>query len=454
MTTLTSLPASPPDAIVTARQLHDLRQLLAQQRRESGLVRHQRMQKHELIEGLLQRQHLVRLQTMLRRLSPEEAATVIAALDDDDRLLALRQVDEQVCDRILELLPDSLREELVAARPQPAVGNMLNVFVLREGRLTQVPVATKSDFLRIKPVWVDLVAPTPGLRAWVGDYFGIALPDPDDSADIKVSARFFVEDSGDLHLHSDFLADAGGASRNVAVAFVLHREVLFSVRDEELPVFRLQRLRARTQAGYVDEGNDVLLDLLAANVEYSADSLERIYRDFEAMGRRVLDPKGSDDEAARTLAAITRGEDINGRIRRNVLDTRRALSFLLRSKRLADEQRDYLRQIMRDIESLDTHTTFISGKINFLMDSTIGFISVSQNRRVAKLAGIGVVITPISIAAGIGGMSEYSRMTRDIPWQWAYGGFVFGVIAFGFALYGGLRYFERRQAAADQATAG
>ena len=48
---------------------------------------------------------------------------------------------------------------------------------------------------------------------------------------------------------------------NVAVAFVLHQNILFSVRDEELPVFRLQRLRARIQPGYVSEGKDVLLDL-------------------------------------------------------------------------------------------------------------------------------------------------------------------------------------------------
>ena len=53
--------------------------------------------------------------------------------------------------------------------------------------------------------------------------------------------------------------------------------ILFSVRKEELPVFRLQRLRARTQPGYVTEGKDVLLDLYAADAEYSADALEDVY---------------------------------------------------------------------------------------------------------------------------------------------------------------------------------
>jgi magnesium transporter len=78
--------------------------------------------------------------------------------------------------------------------------------------------------------------------------------------------------------------DRTEGSRNVAVAFILHRNVLFSVRNEELPVFRLQRLRARTQPGYVNDGKDVLLDLYGADVEYSADSLEDVYADLERAG--------------------------------------------------------------------------------------------------------------------------------------------------------------------------
>ena len=169
------------------------------------------------------------------------------------------------------------------------------------------------------------------------------------------------------------------------VAFILHQDILFSVRKEELPVFRLQRLRARTQPGYVTEGKDVLLDLYAADVEYSADALEDVYAELERVGRQVLTPQVTDDEAAEILSEIAHGEDLNGRIRRNVLDTRRALSFLMRGSLLSTEQHEEARQILRDIESLDGHTSFLFGKINFLMDATVGFININQNKRVSKL---------------------------------------------------------------------
>lgn len=427
------------------KYLLDVQRVLERQRRVSGLVHHQRMVRHELVESLVQRQHLVELQNLLRRLSVAETARLLETLSGEDRTLAWKQIDERACDSVLELVPDSMREELLGARPSPSVRNMLNAFELRDGRLVQVQVDTRADFDTLHPIWVDLVAPTAAVRSWVGKHFGLALPDPDELTDIETSARFFIDDKGDVHLHSDFLLDTDDSSRNVVVAFVLREDMLFSIRKEELPVFRLQRLRARTQTGYVKEGRDVLLDLYAADVEYSADSLEDIYSTVEALGKRVLDPRASDEEAGRILAEIARGEDLNGRIRRNVLDTRRALSFLMRGKLLMTGQQDDVRQIIRDIESLDAHTSFLFGKINFLMDATIGFININQNRRVSKLTTISVVFTPINILAGIGGMSEFSMMTREFPWQAAYGAFLATTMVIGFGAYFGLRHFERRE---------
>ena len=63
--------------------------------------------------------------------------------------------------------------------------------------------------------------------------------------DLEESARFYEEDNGELHIRSDFLIDDDLAPRNVRVAFILYRNVLFSIHAEDLPVFRLLRLRAR-----------------------------------------------------------------------------------------------------------------------------------------------------------------------------------------------------------------
>jgi magnesium transporter len=438
-------PARPRAENQFEQHLSEVQLLLARHRRVEDVVHRQDMPHHDLVENLVHKQHLVELQNLLRRLTAMEIARLLEALAEEDRITAWNQVEERRCDLILEYVSDTVREELVGARPSPSARNMLNAFELRNGRLSQVQVDSREDLANIKPIWVDLVAPTPAVRAWVGEFFSLYLPDPDDLTDLETSARFFVDDNGEVHLHSDFLLDAQDASRNVAVAFILHQDILFSVRKEELPVFRLQRLRARTQPGYVTEGKDVLLDLYAADAEYSADTLEDIYADFEAVSKRVLHPQVTDDEAAKILAEIARGEDLNGRIRRNVLDTRRALSFLARNRLLSDEQQEEARQILRDIESLDVHTSFLFGKINFLLDATVGFININQNKRVSRLTAISVIFMPINILAGIGGMSEYSMMTQGIPWPIAYGGFIVGMGLVGWLTFVALRRFDSRK---------
>ena len=441
--------STPADNLETSEEeqqhLTMVQELLARQRRVESLVHRQDMPRHKLVEGLVHKQHLAELKSLLGRMPPDRVARILEALPQDDSILVWEMVAADRGDEILDELSDALRETLSAAQASPRKPVMLNAFDLQNGRLRQIPIDSREDLARAKPIWVDLVAPSREERRWIDEIFGLRLPDADDLTDLEESARFYIEENGEVHLHSAFLLDKQDESRNVAVAFILRNNILFSTRDEELPVFRLQRLRARIQPGYVTEGKDVLIDLYAADVEYSADALEDIYAELEAVGRTVLSPQVSDDQAAEILSEIAKQEDLNGRIRRNVLDTRRALSFLMRGRLLSADQHDDSRQILRDIESLDGHTSFLFGKINFLMDATVGFININQNKRVSKLTTIGVVFTPLNIIAGIGGMSEFSMMTQDIPWPIAYGTFIVGMIALGWMTFATLRFLEQRK---------
>jgi magnesium transporter len=162
------------------------------------------------------------------------------------------------------------------------------------------------------------------------------------------------------------------------------------------------------------------------------------------VGKQVLKESMSDTEAARALAAIAEEEDLNGRIRRNVLDTRRALTFLIRRKLLSVAQLEDAQQILRDIESLDGHTAFLFDKINFLMDATVGFINVNQNRVIYRLTVLSVIFMPLNVLAGIGGMSEFSMMTKYIPWPISYGLFTIGLLLIAWATYLILKHYEQR----------
>jgi magnesium transporter len=296
---------------------------------------------------------------------------------------------------------------------------MINVFVLQNGRLNQVPIDTRADLEQVEPVWVDLTDPTDDERAWVKAIYGVTLPGEDEVKDIEASARYYEAENGDLHLRTDFLLEEeDGPSRIVTVAFILARKMLFSVHTDDLPVFRLVRMRARSRPGSIADYMDVLLDLYATDAEYSADALEGIYQNLEEVSGRVLQEQFTDQDAASALNAIAHEEDLNGRIRRNMMDTRRAVSFLMRGRLLNSEQFEEARQILRDIESLDGHTSFLFDKINFLMDATVGFININQNKIIKIFSVASVAFLPPTLIASIYGMNF--KWLPELEWDLGY----------------------------------
>jgi magnesium transporter len=419
-------------------------ELLKKQKRVEGMVHSQTMPRHAIVETLVQRQHSAELQNLLAQWPASEIGGILDILPIDDARLLWAQIPAARQNDVLWELSDT-RRELLAGNREPAFDeSQMNAYVLADGRLRQIPIAGRKNLEGVKPIWIDLLGASRAERNYVGSHFGLTLPDPDEVTDLEVSSRYLIEENGEIHLHSNFLLDREGNSRSVPVAFVLHQGILFTLRNEELPVFRLQRRRARTQPGYVTDCTDVLLDLYGADVEYSADSLEDIYATLGKVGRQVLSEAISDKEAAAILGDIAEEEDLNGRIRGNILDTQRAINFLIKSKIMSPAQHEDATQILRNIDSLNSHTSFLFDKINFLMDATIGFININQNRRINQLTVFGVVFTPINILAGMGGMSEFSMMTQGIPWPIAYGAFLLGAGLIGVTTFWVLKRLEGR----------
>ncbi len=324
---------------------------------------------------------------------------------------------------------------------------MLNIFSLAHGRLVQEEIESLEELSRFRPIWVDLESPSVEEKRWIKQYYGLSIPEDAMDEDIEESARFYAEDNGELHIRSDFLFADADDPRSVRVAFILNlhnaelrsQGVLFSIHDEDVPVFRLVRMRARRAPGLIEDAKEVLLKLFDADAEYSADTLENIYDELEAASHKVLAENVTDELAGEVLGAIARQEDLNGRIRRNVMDTRRAVSFLMRSKMLNAEQFEESRQILRDIESLDNHTAFLFDKINFLMDATVGFININQNKTIKIFSVASVALLPPTLIASVYGMNF--KFMPELDWAWGYPYVIALMVA---SAVGPMLYFRRK----------
>lgn len=308
---------------------------------------------------------------------------------------------------------------------------MISGFVLTENRLRQISVQNAEDFQE-EMIWIDMVDPTEDERLLVENHFKLDLPEKAEINDIEASARFYEDEDG-LHIHSFFLNDFDNSAKNVTVAFSIYNNRLFTIHDEDLSAFRLYRLRARqVQLEFTNSKIDVMniiIGLHETAIEHVADVLERIYAELEntspfvlaieadeskedkskASRRKRLESQDEESDKKPTMEEVLQNialqEDMNGKARLSLMDTRRSFSFLMRTQLLTEAQKNDVREILQDLESLTGHTTFLFDKVNFLLDAATSKISLEQSRIIKIFSIASVVFLPPTLIASIYGMN-------------------------------------------------
>ncbi|NWO08548.1 magnesium/cobalt transporter CorA [Idiomarina sp.] len=314
---------------------------------------------------------------------------------------------------------------------------MIRLYNIQNGRIKEAEVDGQQIESYLGDVdWLDIQEPDEFERSWLNQLLETDLPESTDVEEIEASARCFVDKAG-IHVHSLFLVQQEGRYRTVSVAFILQSDRLVTIRENDLADFRLLRMRARRGQVEVESAPDLLVTLLEQKVENHADTIEDIHRQLEDVSRIVLEQE--DAELNEAIDRLARLEDSNGKIRLCLMDTQRNLSFLLRYLRNNQSQADNLREIMRDVETLMSHTAFLFDKINFLMDSTQGFINIQQNQIIKIFSIAAVVFLPPTLVASIYGMNfEYMP---ELDWMLGYPWALGLMVASGIAPYW---YFKRK----------
>ncbi|GIX30855.1 MAG: magnesium transport protein CorA [Porticoccaceae bacterium] len=298
---------------------------------------------------------------------------------------------------------------------------MIRLFSIENGLIREIP-CTRDELPEqlLKAQWIDAHEPDESERALLESLLRTDLPESDEVEEIESSARYFVDQVG-LHVHSLFLGFSDGRHQTVSVACILQSERLITIREGDLADFRLLRLRARRGQVEASSPQDLLVTLLEQKVENHADTLEDLHRQLEKVSYLVLEDEEAELEDA--IGKLARLEDATGKIRLCLMDTQRTISFLLRHLRCEPDEAETLREIMRDVETLMSHTAFLFDKINFLMDSTQGFINIEQNQIIKIFSIAAVVFLPPTLVASIYGMNfEYMPELRWLfGYPWALG---------------------------------
>ncbi len=284
---------------------------------------------------------------------------------------------------------------------------MIQGYAAEDGRLK--PVETPIDAID-RLVWIDISDPTDAEETAVETALGIDVPTRAEMEEIEDSSRLYTED-GAAFMTANLPSRTDTETPVLApVTFILAGSRLVTVRYHEPKAFRTLAARAeRVAMGCVD-GATVLLSLLEAVIDRLADILEKIGRDIEQISRTIFRPvkkpgRGPDYQAV--LQDLGRHGDLVANVTDSLVTLERLVVFLTASagRGINKDGRLRIKTLGRDTRFLSDHASALSQKLTFLLDATLGMISIEQNGIIKIFSVAAVVFLPPTLIASIYGMN-------------------------------------------------
>jgi magnesium transporter len=300
---------------------------------------------------------------------------------------------------------------------------MLSVYVPHGATLERIVVDPGSPPPE-EAVWIDLVTPTVQEDKLVEQLLGIAVPTREEMQEIEVSSRLYVE-NGARYMTATLLCQSDTpVPRTTPVTFILGGHRLATVRYEDPRPFAIVEHKLARACPPKVSGESVLMDLLDAVIDRSADILERIGAEVDQVSHSIFEPE---DDAVQpsyndVLKALGRKGDLSSKVRESLVSIGRLLLFLANeaeTMKWPKDTRAQLQSMQRDTISLSDHVTYLSNKITFLLDALLGIVSIQQNDIIKIFSIAAVVFMPPTLVASIYGMNFHHNMV-ELDWELGY----------------------------------
>ncbi len=297
---------------------------------------------------------------------------------------------------------------------------MLFAYRLVDRRLERLgPDAPLSD-----AIWVDLYKPEAEEAARAGAEFGVEVPTLEDMEEIEISNRLYRENGAEVMTVIVPGHTPEGTQLSGPVTFILVDGRMVTVRHHAPRPFETFPSRADRSSTGRDNHLRLFLGLVEEIVARQADHIEAAGRALDQVAARVYAGAREAltteelEEALRTTGRI--GEDI-ARVRLGLLTIERMLSvFQLWNEERPEGKalRGTVKTLLRDIQALEVHGDFLSGRVGLATDTTLGMVNLTQNQTVRIVSVVSVLFLPPTMIGTIYGMNF--DVMPELGWLWGY----------------------------------
>jgi magnesium transporter len=275
-------------------------------------------------------------------------------------------------------------------------------------------------------LWIDLLNPTAGEDARVEKHLGVSIPTREEMHDLEPSEIIYTE-NGAHYMTARIICQSETSVPKLAdVTFILTDKALVTVRYDEPGAFNIFLNRATKPGGCGMQPEAVLDGLIEAVVDRAAEVLRGVGDRIDDASRRIFAGRGQDVEQGSAYQAVIQKigqyEHIISNVRESMVSVERVLLFLsanyTRPKKTQTGFSAEWRAAVRDVQAIEEHATFLSNKLQFMLDATLGLVSIEQNKIIKLFSVVSVALMPPTLIASIYGMNF--KTMPELEWQWGY----------------------------------
>ena len=307
---------------------------------------------------------------------------------------------------------------------------MLRIYAREAGHLVARDIDLTKEHPRDLPAempWIDLINPTPEEDRFVEHLASVSIPTREEMQEIEVSSRLYNEDGAEFMTMTALVRLDSDEPTTTPITFVLKGPTLVTVRYDEPRPFANVALRVQRD-GLLPcaNGEQMMFNLLEALIDRLADALERVGMKIETISREVFRTKKRAGTRSRDFQHVLEQIGAEGgllsMVRESLVSLNRLLTYHSASyeadKKSNKEARVRLRTMQRDVASLSDHSSYLSAKIAFMLDATLGLINLEQNQIIKIFSIAAVCLMPPTLVASLYGMN-FKHMP-ELDWVYGY----------------------------------
>jgi magnesium transporter len=285
-------------------------------------------------------------------------------------------------------------------------------------------------------IWIDLNNPIQEERNWVESQFQVELFTRQEAEEIESSSKYF-ESENEINANLNYIFKVGDSYSMDPVSFILKDKLLITQRNIHLKSFDDVLKILRNTKKPLLNGYSIFLIILETRIDIEADFLEELSKKIYQAGKNLTLDRHIDEEM---LLKIYHFQELTILFREATSEIKRMFSSILRSEFFPKDEYDKLRVMIKDADSLLSHTSFNFERLEYLQNTFLGLNDMEQNKIIKIFTVVTVIFMPPTLIASIYGMNF--QIMPELNWKWGYP-FALGLMFLASTLT--LWYFKRKK---------